>query len=111
MEKFADTLFNIAGISMGLHLICCQIMIWLLRDQRNLLQEYFAIPNEILVRGSNISIRLLRVRYYWPWTSSVSMSSQLDLSSRIISVLARITGLLVPLAFTVYLFVMFSQTS
>lgn len=73
----------------------------LVRGNGTLAAELFAIPNEWI--GRSWGLRLLRARYYLPWRQAPSEMRQQDLLARITFVLARLTGLVVPVAMLAFL--------
>ena len=100
MNALIDALFEIAGMTMLGHLALCVVLQWRLRSQENIVLELFAVPNSLLSKG--IGPRLLRTRYYWPWTK-FNLVESLEVRDQIILVAARVTGLFVPIALLAFL--------
>jgi hypothetical protein len=82
-------LFFAAGACLIAHFAFCAILQQRLRGRDDAFREFFAIPNEPLIRGGNVEIRLLRARYYLPWTRS---KAELDAMDRTILAAAQLTG-------------------
>jgi hypothetical protein len=93
------------------HIGLCVGLQWRLRDRTDLLRELFAVPNEALTRGSNTGIRLLRARYYLPWVHVAGGKAQLDTPERMTLLVARMTGLFVPVACLVFFVGSFVQAT
>jgi len=89
-----DLLFDIAGIALIVHIALCSMLMRGLRDNSAMLDELFAVPNGRIVGRS--SFRLLRVRYYLPWISVRSLGP-IGGGTRVILILAQISGLLMPI--------------
>jgi hypothetical protein len=83
-------LLLMAGSAMLAHFGLC----WLLRrglaDDTAAARDLMAIPNRPL--GTPDYVRLLRVRYYFPWSSLPPSASDLDGRVRLILMAARVTG-------------------
>src|SRR5205823_1383082 len=89
-----DLLFVLAGVALLAHVALCALLQRRLREERNVLHELFATPNQALLGSS--SFRLLRARYYLPWQGVPATIRSLDAGSRAILAVTRVTGLLVP---------------
>lgn len=111
MNALLDGLFFIGGGSLLAHFAVCTWVRSRLSDHHDLLRALFAIPNEVLLRGSGIELRLLRARYYLPWVRVPLNDVQLDLLDRIALSLARVTGLVVPTALLAFFVAAFVQAS
>ena len=88
-------LFYVAGYAMLTHVVLCFILRRGLGKGSDIEGEILAILNRWL--GSPIDFRLLRVRYYWPWTALPAGTKALAPWVRTTLTMARITGLLFPL--------------
>lgn len=111
MDVFLDALFFVTGVCLLAHIGIC---IWLqrrLRDREDLLQKFFAMPNEIVTRGRNAGVRLLRARYYLPWVRPAPNNSQLDVLERILFAAGKMTGLVVPMGCLAFFILSFVQTA
>lgn len=111
MDTILDTLFFVAGACLIAHIGLC---IWLqrrLKVREDLLQELFSIPNEVVTRGGNVSVRLLRARYYLPWVRLALRNPQLDSLDLIVLAAGRMTGLIVPAACVAFFILSFVQAT
>lgn len=111
MKSLADILFFSAGASLLAHIALCFGLLWRLRDKKDLIQRLFAVPNEVLLKGSDIDIRLLRARYYLPFARLDLGNVRLDVLDRFCLVAARITGFMVPACSLMFFVVPVIQTS
>ena len=111
MDVLLDVLFFVAGICLLVHIGLC---LWLqrrLRNREELLQELFAIPNEIVAGGRHVGVRLLRARYYLPWVRLAPHNSQLDALERILLAAGKMTGLIVPMGCLAFFILSFVQAT
>jgi hypothetical protein len=99
MSIWIETAFQIAGLALITHLVFCMILRRRLRDHEGTVQELFAVSNGLLGGGGP---RLLRMRYYWPWTRVAAIDA-LDANDRVILSVTRVSGLVMPLAVLAFL--------
>lgn len=111
MKSLADILFFSAGVCLLAHIALCFVLQWRLRDQEGLIQRLFSIPNEVLLKGSSIDLRLLRARYYLPFSRLDLGNARLDALDRIFLIAARVTGFMVPAGSLMFFIVPFIQAS
>jgi hypothetical protein len=93
-----DVLIVVAGAAGAIHLALCVIILARLRGNQNALEDLFAVPNKALA-GATSRFRLLRARYYLPWVRLPKSVDSVDEFNRALIFLARIAGLVIPIAF------------
>jgi hypothetical protein len=81
--------FYCAGFAMLVQLIS-SVMLRRMLDDAELEAELFGTPNRIL--GTPDVARLLRVRYFFPWVKMPRGASTLDLPTRVLLAVARLSG-------------------
>ncbi len=96
MNDLLDALFVTAGGALVGHVLLCAVLQYRLRDHAEVLGEVFAVPNSKL--SSGLSFRLLRARYYLPWKTTNFEHVRLDSATRSLLLIARITGIVMPVA-------------
>jgi hypothetical protein len=111
VNDLLDGLFFAGGGCLHAHLGICSWAQRRLSDHEDLRRRLFAIPNEILMRDSGVEVRLLRARYYLPWVRISLGDVQLDSLSRIALTLARVTGLVTPIALLAFFVASFVQAA
>jgi hypothetical protein len=84
-------LFLTAGIAMFLHLALCVILRRGLSNHPAIEDALFAVPNRVL--GTPNFIRLLRVRYFMPFSRLPEEAHRLESWVRITLMATRVTGL------------------
>ena len=82
-------LFHIAGFAMLLHLVLGAIALGRIRSE-NVRNGLFGVPNRAL--GTSDSIRLMRVRYYFPVVRLPDGTSDLDGATKAAILVARTCG-------------------
>ena len=85
-----DAFFLISGLAMLIHMALCAVASRAITSP-GLKTELFAVPNRLL--GTPPAIRLMRVRYYWPFSSLPDEARALEPSVRAVLLAARATGL------------------
>ena len=84
------TLLQIAGLAMILHGALCVVALRTIHSPE-IETQLFAVPNRLF--GTPQVIRLMRVRYYWPFVSLPREARMLTSRVRAIILAARLTGL------------------
>jgi hypothetical protein len=98
-----EALFNFAGLTMGVHLVCSLALLAMLRTDP-LATELFALPNAWLgPRPSWLDLHLLRARFFLPWVPSPLAMGECPLATRAVFWLARLSGGIFPLAILAFL--------
>jgi hypothetical protein len=111
VKSLPDILFFFAGVCLLAHMVLCFMLLRRLREQKDLIQRLFAVPNEVLLKGSDIDVKLLRARYYWPFARLDLGNEQLDVLDRCYLLAARITGFMMPACSVMFFAVQFIQAS
>lgn len=91
MNTLIDAFMVAAGISLVVHVGACALSQRGLRVRPDVMSELYAIPNRPIAPDS--SLRLLRVRYYFPWVRVPDSVNSLDFANRILIIAARLSGL------------------
>jgi hypothetical protein len=87
--------FELAGASLVAHVLLSQLLRVLVRWQSPLAMGLFAVPNAPI--APDLGFRLLRARYFWPWSPQPLAMSHEPFGVRIIFWCARLTGAATPL--------------
>lgn len=94
MDRLIDLLLVVGGSALLAHCALCFFLQRRLRDRPDVLRALFAIPNSAIVKES--SVRLLKARYYLLWRRLPEDLESIDPTSGTMLILARLTGLLMP---------------
>ena len=98
-----ETLFNIAGFTMILNVLCSLFLLAQLHNDP-LSGELFALPNAWLgPRPRWLSLRLVRAKFFLPWVPSPPAMSEYSLSTRAAFFLVRASGVAFPVAMFAFL--------
>jgi hypothetical protein len=98
-----DSLFVLAGIAMGVHLLCSIVLLVATYDTP-LARELFAMPNAWLgPQPKWLGLRLLRAKYFLPWVPSPHGMRECALATRIVFSVARTSGMAFPLLVLAFL--------
>ncbi len=96
-----ELLLYMAGVALLAHIALCFALQRGPGENRAVLREIFATPNERLLGSS--SFRLLRARYYLPWRPVPGDLRSMTSGQRLMLTLAQISGLLMPICFLFFI--------
>ena len=85
-----NAFLQVAGLAILLHIGAC-VFVLLAINSPDVATQLFAVPNNWL--GPPPAIRLMRVRFYWPFVSLPSEVRMLESRTRAMIFVARLTGL------------------